>query len=77
MSTRREQRKALPLAEHARALGIDPADYPDETLLRQRVEQSERYRSTPRIGMVFIACLLAVAACALATYLAHYLLDLL
>ena len=77
MSTRR-QRKALPLAEHARTLGIDPADYADnEALLRQRVEQGERYRSTPRIGMVFIACLLAVAACALATYLAHYLLDLL
>ncbi len=76
MSTRR-QRRALPLAEHARALGIDPAEYPDEALLRQRVEQAERYRSTPRIGMVFIACLLAVAACALATVLAHYLLDLL
>ena len=77
MSTRRQQRKALPLAEHARALGIDPTDYPDEVLLRQRVEQGERYRSEPRIGMVFIACLFAVAACVLATFLAHYLLDLL
>jgi hypothetical protein len=72
----RRQRKALPLVEHARALGIDPADYPDEALLRQRVEQGERYRSTPRLGMIFIACLLAMGACAVGTLLALYLLDL-
>ena len=75
--TSRRQRKALSLAEHARALGIDPDAYADERLLRQHVEQGERYRSTPRIGMIFIACLFAIAACALGTLLALYLLDLL